>query len=68
MVIGLEQHLVVGADGRDPQAVLVEDQRTGGNVQRHGVALQAEAHIGVAARHQFAAGIIQRQLHPRGAG
>ena len=30
----LEQDLVVGADGRDPQAVLVEDQRAGGDVQR----------------------------------
>ena len=37
---GLEPHLVVGADGCDPQAILVEDERAGGNVQRHGVALE----------------------------
>src|SRR5258707_13586002 len=37
----LEQHLVVRTDGRNAQAVLVEDQGTGGNVERHGVALQA---------------------------
>src|SRR5882762_4186566 len=45
---GLEQHLVVRTDGRNAQAVLVEDQGTGGNVQRHGVALWAHAHIGIA--------------------
>ncbi len=65
---GLEQHLVVGTDGRDAQAALVEDQGAGRNMQRHGVALQAHAHIGVAARHQLAAGIVERQLHPRRAG
>ncbi len=65
---GLEQHLVVGADGRHPQAALVEDQGAGRNMQRHGVALQAHADIGIAARHQLAAGIVERKLHPRRAG
>jgi hypothetical protein len=40
---GLEQHLVVGADGGDAQAVLVEDQRAGRDMQRHRVALQLDA-------------------------
>ena len=37
-------------------------------MQRHGVALQVQADIGVTARHQFARRIVQRKLHPRGAG
>jgi hypothetical protein len=37
-------------------------------MQRHALALQAQPHIGVTARHQFAAGIIEPKLHPRGAG
>ena len=37
-------------------------------MQRHGVTLQAHAHIGIAARHQLAAGIVERKLHPRRAG
>ena len=62
---GLEQDLVVGTDGRNAQAALVEDQRARRNMQRHGVALQAEADIGIAARHQFAVGVVERELHPR---
>ena len=30
----LEQHLVVGTDGRDPKAALVENERAGRNMQR----------------------------------
>ena len=37
---GLELDLVVGTDGRNTQAAAVEDQRTGGNAERRGVALQ----------------------------
>src|SRR3954451_3386992 len=44
----LELDLVVRIDGGDPKPALVEDQRAGGNMQRHLIALQAELHIGVA--------------------
>src|SRR5437016_2774967 len=63
----LEQHLVVGTDGGDAKAILVEDERAGGNVQRYRVALQRQADVGIAARHQFAVRIVERELHARGA-
>src|ERR1700730_3570861 len=50
---GLEQYGVVQADGSDAQAVLVEDQRAGRDMERRDVALKAQAHIGIAARHQL---------------
>ena len=65
IVTCLELDLVVGADGRDPQAVLVEDQRARGNAERHAVALQRQAHIGIAARHQLALALSSAKLHPR---
>src|SRR5258705_11628930 len=63
----LEQYLVVGSDGRDPKAALVENERAGRNMQRHDVTLQRQADAGIAARHQFAARVVERELHARGA-
>src|ERR1700674_5483738 len=65
---GLEQDAIVRPDGGDAKAVLVEDQRARWNVQRHAVALQVQAHIGEGARHQFTSGVVEGELHLRGAG
>jgi len=39
-----------------------------GMFKRHAVALQAQAHIGEGARHQFTSGVVEGELHLRGAG
>src|SRR5947209_10474895 len=55
----LELNPIIRIDRGDAKAALVEDQGAGGNVQRHLVALQAELHIGVSARHQLAMRVVE---------
>ena len=64
----LEHDAIVGADGRDAQAALIEDQRARRHADRGFGVRQLEAHIGEGAGHQFAAGIVDHQQHARGAG
>ena len=54
----LEQDAIVGVDGRDPQAALIEDQRADGNAEQTGNAGEIGMHVGVAAWHEGAVGVV----------